>query len=132
MLKKILDLGWSGCKRLVWAETKNRNICQCWHKDIPGKESTYPTASSVSLSWVAFRLLHGEDYFWLDYKGNSYQVSHLCGDSRCFDPYHVVIEGQGINIRRNWCINRSRLGDSEHACPHGAMFRSSGHPCLVM
>jgi len=52
---------------------------------------------------------------------SSLDLSHLCGNSACSDPFHVCLESRFTNIDRNNCLLLRKLkknADHVAACPH--------------
>ncbi|KAK9311663.1 zinc-binding loop region of homing endonuclease-domain-containing protein [Lipomyces starkeyi] len=47
---------------------------------------------------------------------SSYDVSHLCHDSKCFNPDHLVVESKKNNLRRRVCNGHKVIiyGDFSH------------------
>ena len=58
---------------------------------------------------------------------NSYQVSHLCHRTNCFEPSHLIIETSSDNMQRNNCARHFEImvgSTTIHPCPHGATLAS--------
>lgn len=36
---------------------------------------------------------------------NNLEISHLCHNSTCFNPRHLIIEKRSLNLQRNKCMN---------------------------
>ncbi|KAK9481776.1 zinc-binding loop region of homing endonuclease-domain-containing protein [Lipomyces starkeyi] len=53
---------------------------------------------------------------------NSFDVSHLCHNSKCFNPGHLIVESRQNNLRRRTCVGHKVVlyGSFEcHPCRHG-------------
>ncbi|KAJ8102046.1 zinc-binding loop region of homing endonuclease-domain-containing protein [Lipomyces tetrasporus] len=53
---------------------------------------------------------------------STYDISHLCHNSKCFNPEHLIVESGTNNRRRKICNGQKILvhdGFSYHPCPHG-------------
>eukprot|EP01124_Arcella_intermedia_P002560 TRINITY_DN11395_c0_g1_i2.p1 TRINITY_DN11395_c0_g1~~TRINITY_DN11395_c0_g1_i2.p1 ORF type:complete len:136 (-),score=6.95 TRINITY_DN11395_c0_g1_i2:2-409(-) len=48
--------------------------------------------------------------FHTKYTENQVHISHLCHDSRCLNPEHLIIESSTTNLRRNNCRKECRCG----------------------
>ncbi len=50
------------------------------------------------------------------------EVSHLCHNTRCFNPQHLVVETKRLNNARNSCVGhfeiRCECGATYNPCPH--------------
>ena len=60
---------------------------------------------------LIYKLYHPEEHLILG--DRTRQVSHLCGNCRCANPKHMLIEDDKTNKSRNYC----RHG-SVNLCPH--------------
>ncbi|KAK9359472.1 zinc-binding loop region of homing endonuclease-domain-containing protein [Lipomyces starkeyi] len=53
---------------------------------------------------------------------NSFDVSHICNNSKCFNPGHLIVESRQNNTRRRTCVGHKVIlyGDFEYnPCRHG-------------
>lgn len=50
--------------------------------------------------------------------------SHMCHNSICSDPFHVIMELMGLNLQRNGCIHRYKRDPTNHKCPHSPRCRN--------
>lgn len=48
--------------------------------------------------------------------GSRAECSHLCKNHRCFNPEHLVIESQRVNLSRNGCCGYVWLSNSNTLC----------------
>lgn len=114
----------SGYKRVNWRNTK-----------IPGSRHNFSGMPYLhQLAVVADGngvLLLRTAREWDD--PDVYEVSHLCHNTGCFNPQHVVVESQGLNGRRKQCSTAVIVvhpdGTVYHPCPHGA--EEGRHTCLL-
>ena len=53
----------------------------------------------------------------------THEVSHLCGNARCFNPEHVVVESKALNRKRWACggawVVKASDGSVYNPCLHG-------------
>lgn len=55
-------------------------------------------------------------------RGGSQEVSHLCGNGRCFNPAHLTVESARLNEKRQTCQGQYSIGFAGytyHPCPPG-------------
>ncbi len=105
---------------------KNRNfilLLDCFI--LKGNTHTYPTLSFNGLSYRLYhaikRLYHNQTAYdgkivdgvmvydhCNDHARNKVDLSHLCHNKRCANPYHLIFEYTGHNVTRNGCIHSKK------------------------
>lgn len=96
------------------------NSAQCWCLTFTAARG-YPTIhvkitganidKRINAHRLIFKLFHPEAALVLG--DRKQQVSHVCGNTACVNPSHLVLESDKANKQRNYCRN-----GAAHLCPH--------------
>ena len=71
------------------------------------------------------------DVFWVHCKdAGDYEISHICHNTRCFNPEHLMAEPKAENLARNSCQGLTWI---QCPCPCGHRFNPCQHPvpCIL-
>ncbi|KAJ8101481.1 zinc-binding loop region of homing endonuclease-domain-containing protein [Lipomyces tetrasporus] len=78
----------------------------------------------VGLHQVALIADNRRDELKITLGSNSFDISHICHNRKCFNPEHLVVESRRTNTRRQSCNGHKILvadDFSYHPCAHGSV-----------
>lgn len=149
--KDMMELTQTQVNNLITRYTRSQNENECWLSTLSEKEKYNSVAlsklSSVKLGSELRSFSSGPVYLHhlavlLKRDGQAllrkvqstrlkkksediYQVSHLCHNSHCLNPSHLVVETKQDNLGRNQCQRQKKIklnwltgGMILHPCPH--------------